>query len=93
MSIAKTLIPPKAKAGDELASGAFFLGWDGIEDRNQNAVECLTCHGFSEAVDPTPIEIRSELNCGRRWACCCAAFVCKSCGKRWVGHRPAPEMG
>lgn len=78
--------------GDEIAPGnVFFLGWTWLE-RGTEAVECLKCSGFSERVDSTPDEIASELNCGKSYACCCAAFVCKKCGARMVGKLAAPEM-
>ena len=85
------------KAGDrqrgaEIAPGVFFLGWSAEISRTCDAVECPECSGFAKEVDSTAEEISSDLNCGRARACCCAAFVCKKCGKRWVGHREAPEM-
>jgi hypothetical protein len=80
------------KRGDEIAPGnIFFLGWTDL-DRDADAVECLKCGGFAPEADCTAEEIESTLNCGRPWACCVAAFVCKKCGARMVGHRNAPEM-
>lgn len=81
-----------AERGDILPDGSIFLGWRAVEERSQGAVECPKCNGFSEPVDCTKEEIRSDLNCGRSWSCCSMAFKCKGCGARLVGHRPAPEM-
>lgn len=81
-----------AARGVEIAPGVFFLGWGADIDVHCDAVECPACSGFAEEVDSTAEEIASDMNCGRPRACCCAAFVCKKCGKRWVGQRAAPEM-
>lgn len=59
--------------------------------RGTDAVECPKCQGFAAEVDSTPDEIASDLNCGRFYACCCVAFVCKRCGTRIVGRKEAPE--
>jgi hypothetical protein len=76
--------------GDEISDGVVFLEWN--LSRLSEGVECPRCGGYAPEVDSTPEEIESELNCGRSWACCCAAFVCNKCGTRLVGHREAPEM-
>lgn len=76
--------------GDEIAPGGIF--YCGFVSRNSEAAECLRCGGFAEQANSTKEEIESELNCGRSWACCCVAFVCKKCGARMVGSREAPEM-
>lgn len=61
--------------------------------RGCDAVECPKCQGFAAEVDSTPEEIAdNSLNCGRNYACCCIAFVCRKCGTRIVGRKEAPEM-
>ena len=50
------------------------------------AVPC-TCGGYADEVDPTDDE-DSKYGCGR-YKCCCAAFVCRICGKRLVARREA----
>lgn len=82
----------KSERGDTLQNGAVFLGWNALDERSDNAVECPKCSGFAEPVDCTAEEIASDLNCGRSWACCVAAFKCKKCGTRLLTNRPAPEM-
>lgn len=77
--------------GDEIAPGGiFFIGW--YVSRRADAVECFRCGGYAPEVDSTDEEIHSELNCGRSFACCCAAFACKKCGARMVGKREAPDI-
>lgn len=56
-----------------------------------DAVRC-PCGGYAAQVGCTDEEIASDMNCGRSWACCVAAFVCSLCGKRLVASREAPEM-
>lgn len=82
----------KTEAGQEVAPGVVFLGWRGVARNADGGVKCPKCSGYAEKVDSTPGEIASDLNCGRSWACCCAAFKCSVCGVRLVGKREAPEM-
>lgn len=77
--------------GDEISPGTYFLGWKGLS-RRKDAVECLRCGGYSEETESTREEINGPLNCGRPYACCCVAFLCKKCGTRMAGKRAAPEM-
>lgn len=84
---------PRGKSpGDEISPGTFYLPYDAISDRGQSGLECPSCYGYCERVESTQEEVRSDLNCGRSYACCCVAFLCKVCGKRWVGQQPSPEM-
>ena len=77
---------------DEIAPNTFFLGWDAIENRSTDGIECPLCHGYAASANCTPEEVASDANCGRSYECCVAAFVCKVCGKRLLGNLPAPEM-
>lgn len=60
--------------------------------RDADACECPSCGGYAEEVIPTKDEIRKYQSCGRNWACCLNAFICKKCGQRIVSHLEAPEM-
>lgn len=79
-----------AESGSQIAENVYFVDW-GLP-RGKDAVKCARCGGYAPEVDSTEEEIRSELNCGSSWACCCMAFVCDSCGARMVASREAPEM-
>lgn len=57
-----------------------------------HALECPECHGYADETDVTKAEIKSDMNCGRLYACCVAAFICKVCGARIVTRRAAPDM-
>lgn len=81
----------KKERGDHLYGDTYFIGWCSI-GREQQGFECPSCHGYCEETECTEDEILSDLNCGRTYACCCVAFKCKLCGKRWVGKANAPEM-
>ena len=59
--------------------------------RDATGIKCV-CGGYADEVECTQEEIRSDMNCGRSFACCVAAFVCILCQKRLVGTREAPEM-
>jgi hypothetical protein len=61
-------------------------------NRNTKGVACPKCNGYAEEVESTEEEIHSDLNCGRSWACCCRAFVCRICKTRIVGSAESPEM-
>lgn len=62
-------------------------------DRETKAIEC-GCGGYAGIVDCTEDEC-NKYGCGRDVPgreCCARAFVCKICGKRFVGAAPAPDM-
>lgn len=59
-------------------------------ERTANAVPC-TCGGYADLVDSTPEEIAAQ-RCGRSYACCARAFVCRLCGERLVGAAEAPDF-
>jgi hypothetical protein len=61
--------------------------------RDASGVECAVdgCHGYAESVDPTPEETE-RLNCGRPWACCTRAFVCRRCGNRRACMAESPSF-
>ena len=64
---------------------------EGSYERSTKAVECPKCQGFAAEAECTPEEVSSQL-CGRFYACCIAAFVCKKCGTRLLAHLEAPDM-
>lgn len=56
--------------------------------------KCLKCSAEGDALEEvacTKEEINSRFNCGRSYACCCVALVCKTCGTRIRAGRAAPE--
>ena len=59
-------------------------------ERECGAIKC-ECGGYATEVECTKEEIRGPLNCGSKWACCVAAFVCGLCNKRHVRRLEAPE--
>lgn len=63
----------------------------GIE-RYADGVPCQ-CGGYADEVDCTKEEINSDMNCGRSFACCVGAFVCRVCKKRIVASLNAPDIG
>lgn len=67
------------------------LKCEGILDRDQRAIKCPTCGGFSEEVECNPEEVRQQ-SCGRIHACCIRAFECCLCKARILAHLEAPEM-
>jgi len=60
-------------------------------ERETEAIEC-NCGGYAARVPCTNKEIKEHQECGRSYECCLRAFVCRVCGKRIIGHAPAPEM-
>jgi len=71
-----------AKPGDQLNNDTYFLGWGALEERGETAIKCPHCGGFAGNVKSTS----EEVNCGRFYACCCAAFRCDLCKRRWVTY-------
>lgn len=52
------------------------------------------CGGTANQVDLTKEEIKNpKINCGRSYACCGRAFVCKKCKTRMIGKIEPPDMG
>ncbi len=68
---------------------------DAPQPRDTLAVECPKCHGFAAETGagdgPTQDELREHQFCGRPWACCINAFVCKLCGQRIIAQLESPE--
>lgn len=62
-------------------------------ERNAKAAPC-DCGGYADEVDDITQEEISNQTCGKHksYACCIAAFVCRSCKQRFLVHLPAPEM-
>lgn len=54
--------------------------------------ECSAPQDQLTEVESTEEEIKSRFNCGRSYACCCVAVVCKVCGVRIRAGRAAPEL-
>ena len=61
-------------------------------ERDCDAVACPKCNGYADSVGSTEDEINSDLNCGRSYACCCMAFVCRICKTRILAHALAPDV-
>jgi len=59
--------------------------------RNANACECPACGGYARKVEATDTEVKEHQLCGRPWACCIGAFVCKRCELRIISQIAAPE--
>lgn len=64
---------------------------DGLP-RNELGAPCPHCNGYADAGDITREEVKKYQTCGRSYACCVEAFVCRLCGKRFIGMLEAPEM-
>ncbi len=65
-------------------------------ERNADGIPCPECNGYAEeATDERSIftaeEIAGEMNCGRNWACCIGAYICRLCNKRILARAQAPE--
>lgn len=60
-------------------------------ERDATAAPC-SCGGYADRKDPTQEEIDKYQTCGRCYACCLAAFICRLCKKRFLVHLSAPEM-
>ena len=60
--------------------------------RDCTGAPCPYCNGYADRVDATESEIAQHQACGRNYACCIDAFVCRLCGLRFVGELVAPEM-
>ena len=58
--------------------------------RETDAIPCPYCNGWSDKVDCTKEEIKSQ-KCNRRYECCVAAYICRCCGLRIVAELEAPE--
>ncbi len=62
-------------------------------ERYEDTIECPNCKCQAEQVDSSKEEINSDRwNCNRSYACCCRAFVCKSCNARIVARAFPPEF-
>jgi hypothetical protein len=50
------------------------------------------CNGYADRQDedPTDEEIK-QYDCGKGYACCTAVFVCRLCGKRFIGQLATPS--
>lgn len=59
--------------------------------RDANGAPC-PCGGYADEADVTKDEIKKHQTCGRSWACCLGAFVCRVCKRRFLVNLPAPEM-
>ena len=61
--------------------------------RDCDGAPCPHCNGYADRVDATKEEVKQYQTCGRSYACCIDAFVCRVCGKRFIGTLEAPECG
>lgn len=59
--------------------------------RSATSAPCPNCNGYSDEAECTDDEVAMQ-SCGRRYACCISAFVCRLCGTRFVARLEAPEM-
>lgn len=59
-------------------------------EREAKAAPC-PCGGYADENEPTKDEIEKHQTCGRKFACCLNAFVCRVCKKRFLVRLPAPE--
>ena len=82
----------ETKAGSEFSDqlGAAYVASN--LPRNAEGAPCQ-CNGYADLTDerPTDDEIK-KYDCGRRFPCCTAVFVCRVCGKRFIGKFQAPEF-
>jgi len=60
-------------------------------ERGTTAIPCPSCNGYCDKVDCTKEEIKNQ-SCGKIYACCVAAFVCRVCKTRIIADLDAPDI-
>ncbi len=57
-----------------------------------SSAPCI-CGGYCDAThDVTKEEIKEYQTCGRNYACCVEAFLCRVCKRSFIAKLAAPEM-
>jgi hypothetical protein len=59
--------------------------------RETEGIPCPDCNGYCDETNCTKEEVKKYQTCGRMYACCLAAFVCRLCKKRIITALEAPE--